>query len=64
MSEMQWIKSSHSDHQGGNCVEWAPGHASAGSIPVRDSKDTRRAHLHFSPSTWTAFVTDVQEHAR
>ncbi|MEW1549296.1 DUF397 domain-containing protein [Streptomyces tsukubensis] len=33
-----WAKSSYSGN-GGQCIEWAPAHASAtGTIPVRDSK--------------------------
>ncbi|MET8831393.1 DUF397 domain-containing protein [Streptomyces sp. NPDC004610] len=33
-----WIKSSYSGSDGGQCVEWAPGFAPSGVIPVRDSK--------------------------
>lgn len=33
-----WTKSSYSNN-GGDCIEWAPGDASAtGIVPVRDSK--------------------------
>ncbi|MET8831392.1 DUF397 domain-containing protein [Streptomyces sp. NPDC004610] len=32
-----WIKSSYSNN-GGQCVEWAPGFAPSGVVPVRDSK--------------------------
>ncbi|ANW20780.1 DUF397 domain-containing protein [Streptomyces clavuligerus] len=36
---LRWVKSSYSTDNGGTCVEWAPGHASAtGVVPVRDSK--------------------------
>ncbi|MFE5851800.1 DUF397 domain-containing protein [Streptomyces sp. NPDC056500] len=35
---LRWAKSSYSNN-GGQCVEWAPEHASAtGIVPVRDSK--------------------------
>ncbi|MEU5837165.1 DUF397 domain-containing protein [Streptomyces diacarni] len=52
-----WFKSSFSGGEGGNCVEWAPGLVGdAGAVPVRDSKDTARRPLAFSPAAWTAFV--------
>ncbi|MEU3193104.1 DUF397 domain-containing protein [Streptomyces sp. NPDC006992] len=60
-----WIKSSYSDGGGGNCVEWAPALASGdGIVPVRDSKDTARAPLAFSPDAWRAFVEGVQTSGR
>ena len=59
----QWIKSSYSDLQGGQCVEWAPAHACAGSVPVRDSKDVPRSALSFSTHAWTTFVQGVQRDA-
>ncbi|WP_369204499.1 DUF397 domain-containing protein [Streptomyces sp. PU-14G] len=56
-----WIKSSHSDGGGGNCVEWAPGLVCGGGrVPVRDSKDTARGALSFSPSAWSAFVESAK----
>ncbi|MGY1435297.1 DUF397 domain-containing protein [Streptomyces reniochalinae] len=61
----QWIRSSYSDKQGGNCVEWAPGLVSdVGAVPVRDSKDTGLAALAFSPTAWTAFVDGVERAVR
>ncbi|MET9861974.1 DUF397 domain-containing protein [Streptomyces smyrnaeus] len=63
MSTTTWLKSSYSGGQGGNCLEWAPGAAATGVVPVRDSKDTNRAPLHFSPASWSAFVSDLK-HAR
>ncbi|RCG23886.1 DUF397 domain-containing protein [Streptomyces reniochalinae] len=59
-----WIKSSHSDGGGGNCVEWAPGLVCGGGrVPVRDSKDTGRAPLSFSSAAWAAFVGGVKHSA-
>jgi hypothetical protein len=56
-----WIKSSHSDGGGGNCVEWAPGLVCGGGlVPVRDSKDAARGSLSFSPSAWSVFVEGVK----
>ena len=60
MPATQWIRSSYSDNQGGQCVEWAPDLVSAGSVPVRDSKDTTRPPLTFSPTTWNAFIQSVR----
>lgn len=35
----QWVKSTYSGGEGGQCVEWAPAHALAtGEFLVRDSK--------------------------
>ncbi|MFF0726146.1 DUF397 domain-containing protein [Streptomyces sp. NPDC004134] len=35
-----WVKSSYSNGQGGECIEWAPEHARVtGEFLVRDSKD-------------------------
>ncbi|MFE9329715.1 DUF397 domain-containing protein [Streptomyces sp. NPDC006925] len=61
MSETQWIKSSYSDGQGGNCVEWAPGLVSdGGPVPVRDSKAVERGALSFPQAAWRAFVGDIK----
>ncbi|NGO67443.1 DUF397 domain-containing protein [Streptomyces boncukensis] len=56
-----WIRSSYSDSSGGECVEWAPALASAGSVPVRDSKNPSLAPLRFSPDAWSAFVAGLRE---
>ncbi|QKW20112.1 DUF397 domain-containing protein [Kitasatospora sp. NA04385] len=51
--ERRWRKSSHSNSDGGDCIEVDdanPGH-------VRDSKDPHGPHLEFTPTTWAAFVT-------
>lgn len=57
----EWIKSSYSDQLGGNCVEWAPALASAGDVPVRDSKDVSRAPLSFSTDVWMSFVQGLRQ---
>ncbi|MEU3603108.1 DUF397 domain-containing protein [Streptomyces sp. NPDC006798] len=52
-----WAKSSYSQ-QGGNCVEWAPSHASAtGIVPVRDSKCEDGPVLMVSASAFAGLVT-------
>ncbi|UNZ19639.1 DUF397 domain-containing protein [Streptomyces sp. 891-h] len=59
--EAQWIKSSYSDGQGGNCVEWAPALVCGdGVVPVRDSKDTTRAPLSLSSAAWRMFTEGVK----
>ncbi|MFE0425219.1 DUF397 domain-containing protein [Streptomyces sp. NPDC058953] len=52
-----WVKSSHSDPNGGECVEWAPSHASAtGIVPVRDSKRADGPVLMVSAQAFTGLV--------
>ncbi|GLF95911.1 DUF397 domain-containing protein [Streptomyces yaizuensis] len=52
-----WIKSSHSSGAGGECVEWAPAHATTGAIPVRDSKNPHGPVLMLTPTAWTGLIT-------
>ncbi|WP_432093904.1 DUF397 domain-containing protein [Streptomyces sp. bgisy100] len=49
----QWIKSSHSGSEGGDCVEVAIGRR---TIRVRDSKDPHGPALTLTPEAWTDFV--------
>lgn len=36
----EWVVSSYSGPEGGNCLQWAPEYAAAtGVVPVRDSKN-------------------------
>jgi hypothetical protein len=50
---LNWVKSSYSSGEGGECVEVA---ATPGSVHVRDSKDTSRPALTVEPAAWSAFV--------
>ncbi|MFD5806170.1 DUF397 domain-containing protein [Streptomyces sp. NPDC127020] len=54
---LQWVKSSYSGSEGGQCVEVAT-HPIA--IHIRDSKtadaDTPTPHITVAPSAWTAFL--------
>ncbi|MFE7133790.1 DUF397 domain-containing protein [Streptomyces sp. NPDC057638] len=53
-----WIKSSYSNGQGGECVEWAPSQVSAtGTVPVRDSKRPTGPTLAVSPRAWAGLVS-------
>ncbi|MFJ1596015.1 DUF397 domain-containing protein [Streptomyces sp. NPDC088261] len=57
-----WVKSSYSNTDGGNCVEFAPAALSAtGLIPVRDSKMPTGPVLMLTPAAWTALVTLATE---
>ncbi|MFJ5883448.1 DUF397 domain-containing protein [Kitasatospora cineracea] len=51
----QFVKSSYSNGQGGDCVEWDLNHVGR----VRDSKDPDGPRLNFTPEAWSAFVTAV-----
>ncbi|MGK5549181.1 DUF397 domain-containing protein [Streptomyces sp. URMC 127] len=55
----RWRKSSYSG-QGGNCLEIADA-ATAGAIPIRDSKEPYGPALVFSTSAWAAFVSHLKD---
>ena len=59
-SHVEWVKSSYSNTDGGECVEWAPALAARGSVPVRDSKDPDGPALHFTNRAWADFVAAVR----
>ncbi|WP_326611193.1 DUF397 domain-containing protein [Streptomyces scopuliridis] len=57
-----WVKSSYSNQDGGDCLEWAPSHAQAhGVVPVRDSKCPQGPTLSLSTDGWDAFVSRVKD---
>lgn len=53
-----WRKSSHSNSDGGSCVEVIDGYAAG--VPVRDSKVPDGPAVVFAAPGWTAFVTAVR----
>ncbi|MBU7596547.1 DUF397 domain-containing protein [Streptomyces sp. P38-E01] len=55
---LTWRKSSHSNSDGGDCLEVADGHT--GTLPVRDSKKPAGPALVFSTAEWNAFVSAVR----
>ena len=57
-TELAWFKSSHSDSEGGNCIEVA---ACPCTVSVRDSKDKTGPELTFTPDAWAAFVAYAAE---
>ncbi|MCH6163689.1 DUF397 domain-containing protein [Streptomyces marispadix] len=58
LSDLRWIKSSHSGGEGGECVEVAH---SAASVHVRDSKHRERPSLTVGRAEWAAFVRFASE---
>lgn len=61
LSHVEWVKSSYSGGDEGNCVEYAPGLAVvAGVVPVRDSKDPAGPALVFSVDAWASFTAAVR----
>ncbi|MCX2185182.1 DUF397 domain-containing protein [Streptomyces sp. SKN60] len=58
LSAATWRKSSHSNQDGGACVEVSDDFVSV--VPVRDSKTPRGPVLTFPAGGWSAFVTAVK----
>ncbi|WP_021595351.1 DUF397 domain-containing protein [Actinomadura welshii] len=58
---VQWRKSGHSDHQGGDCVEVAD---LAAAIGVRDSKDPDGPRLTLSKAAWGTLTADIKSGVR
>ncbi|MGW7520821.1 DUF397 domain-containing protein [Streptomyces sp. NPDC054796] len=59
-----WVKSSYSNGQGAECIEWAPEHAAAtGSFLVRDSKNPDGPTLSMSREAWAGLV-QLAKHQR
>ncbi|MDX2825322.1 DUF397 domain-containing protein [Streptomyces ipomoeae] len=53
-----WRKSSHSDDNGGSCLEVLDDHPSG--VPVRDSKNPHGPALVFSKESWSSFTVAVK----
>ncbi|MFE2180126.1 DUF397 domain-containing protein [Streptomyces sp. NPDC059455] len=61
LSRAEWVKSSYSNGNEGECVEFAPGiAATAGVVPVRDSKHPAGPALVFPVEAWTSFTSAVR----
>ncbi|NJQ07095.1 DUF397 domain-containing protein [Streptomyces lonarensis] len=58
LSIASWRTSSHSNGNGGDCVEVADG--VPGVLPVRDSKVPHGPFLVIPAAAWTGFVTAVR----
>ncbi|MET8133853.1 MULTISPECIES: DUF397 domain-containing protein [unclassified Streptomyces] len=57
LSNARWRRSSHSNGEGGNCVEVAD--QAPGVVPVRDSKVAAGPVLVIGADAWTAFLAGV-----
>ena len=58
LTRAKWRKSSHSNANGGACVEVAQN--LPGAVAVRDSKDPDGPKLAFAPDEWRAFAAGVR----
>jgi hypothetical protein len=58
LSSARWRKSTHSNGQGGDCLEFADN--IPGIVPVRDSKNPTGPALLLSPSAWAAFIGGIR----
>ncbi|MFF7388359.1 DUF397 domain-containing protein [Streptomyces sp. NPDC014892] len=57
--QLQWFKSSHSDSEGGNCVEVALSDARL-TVHIRDSKNPTGPTLTLPAPAWAAFIAAGQ----
>ncbi|MEV0282421.1 DUF397 domain-containing protein [Streptomyces sp. NPDC050610] len=61
---LTWVKSSHSNGQGAECIEWAPEHAAAtGEFLVRDSKSPAGPHLTLTAEGFAGLVEFAKSHS-
>ncbi|MGJ6965686.1 DUF397 domain-containing protein [Streptosporangium sp. G11] len=58
LSSAEWHKSTLSQGDGNNCVEVALNLPDI--IAVRDSKSPHEPILTFTPSEWSAFISDIR----
>ena len=58
LSATTWRKSSHSNPDGGACVEVSDDFVAV--VPVRDSKSPRGPVLAFAADDWASFVSAVK----
>ncbi len=64
LSNAKWVKSSFSNGNGGDCLEWSPATAHiSGTVPVRDSKNPHGPVLGVEPGAWSSFVSAVRHGA-
>ncbi|QIQ05386.1 DUF397 domain-containing protein [Streptomyces liangshanensis] len=62
LTSARWVKSSYSNGDGGDCVEWAPARvATSAVVPVRDSKYPAGPVLLLCPVAFSVFVRAIGE---
>ncbi|MEU0838218.1 DUF397 domain-containing protein [Streptomyces sp. NPDC005962] len=58
LTAAEWVKSSYSGANGGQCVEFSRTFARThGAVPVRDSKNPHGPTLSFPAEGWASFVS-------
>ncbi|KPC58842.1 DUF397 domain-containing protein [Streptomyces chattanoogensis] len=62
LAAAEWVKSSYSEGNGGECLEFTRALATQphGFVPIRDSKNTDGATLVFPAAHWSSFVNAVK----
>ncbi|MER7987130.1 DUF397 domain-containing protein [Streptomyces noursei] len=61
LAAAEWIKSSYSDANGGQCIEFSPAHTRTHRVvPVRDSKAPHGPVITVSVTGWSSFVDAVK----
>ncbi len=60
LNAAEWRRSSHSDANGGDCVEFSRSFARSDVVPVRDSKGVGGPALVFPSTSWSSFLAAVQ----
>ncbi|MGW3312295.1 DUF397 domain-containing protein [Streptomyces sp. NPDC001073] len=58
LTNVTWRKSSYSNPDGGECVEFAPDLPAL--VPVRDSKNPAHGTLVFGVDAWAGFIGSVK----
>ncbi|SEE99535.1 protein of unknown function [Streptomyces sp. 2112.3] len=59
--DFAWVKSSYSDANGGDCIEFSPALTQVhGVVPVRDSKNPDGPALVFPADGWSSFIAAVK----
>ncbi|MBW1602275.1 DUF397 domain-containing protein [Streptomyces sp. JJ66] len=59
-TEAVWAKSSYSQGDGGQCVEFSRSFVRSGLVPVRDSKAPAGPVLGFGTQEWEGFVSALR----
>lgn len=61
LTRAEWVKSTRSGSNGGQCVEVARN--LPGIVAIRDSKNPNGHKLVVSPESWRTFVSDITRDA-
>ncbi|WP_059006214.1 DUF397 domain-containing protein [Streptomyces specialis] len=61
LTDAEWIKSSYSQGDGGQCVEFSTTFVTSGVVPVRDSKSPHGPAVVFPAEGWAQFLSAVRD---